>query len=60
MKLLIVEDEFKIGSYLKKGFIELGYVVDFVYDGVDGFYQVIINYYDFIILDIMFLKLNGW
>ncbi len=60
MKLLIVEDEPKTGSYLKKGFTESGYVVDLAYDGVDGLYQATSNYYDLIILDIMLPKLNGW
>ncbi|PNH99967.1 MULTISPECIES: heavy metal response regulator transcription factor [Vibrio] len=60
MKLLIVEDEPKTGSYLKKGFTESGYVVDLAYDGVDGLYQATTNHYDLIILDIMLPKLNGW
>ncbi len=60
MKLLIVEDEPKTGSYLKKGFTESGYVVDLSYDGVDGLYQATSNHYDLIILDIMLPKLNGW
>ena len=60
MKLLIVEDEPKTGSYLKKGFTESGYVVDLAYDGVDGLYQATTNHYDLIILDIMLPKLHGW
>lgn len=60
MKLLIIEDEPKTGSYLKKGFTESGYVVDLAYDGVDGLYQATTNHYDLIILDIMLPKLNGW
>ncbi len=60
MKLLIVEDEPKTGSYLKKGFTESGYVVDVACDGVDGLYLATTNHYDLIILDIMLPKLNGW
>lgn len=60
MKLLIIEDEPKTGSYLKKGFTESGYIVDLSSDGVDGLYMATSNHYDLIILDIMLPKLNGW
>ncbi|MFC1236707.1 heavy metal response regulator transcription factor [Vibrio sp. F74] len=60
MKLLIVEDEPKTSSYLKKGFTESGYVVDVSMDGVDGLYNATTNTYDLIILDVMLPKLNGW
>ena len=60
MKLLIIEDEPKTGSYLKKGFTESGYVVDVSLDGVDGLYNATTNTYDLIILDVMLPKLNGW
>ncbi len=53
VKLLIIEDEIKTGSYLKKGFTESGYVVDLSLDGVDGLYQATTNHYDLIILDII-------
>lgn len=36
MCILIVEDELKMGVYLKKGFEELGFSVDFVKDGGEG------------------------
>lgn len=60
MKILIVEDERKAGDYLKKGLIESGYVVDLVYDGVDGLYHATSEIYDLILLDIMLPKLDGW
>tara|TARA_R110001583_G_scaffold11285_2_gene51366 strand:+ start:40992 stop:41669 length:678 start_codon:yes stop_codon:yes gene_type:complete len=60
MKLLIIEDEVKAGSYLKKGFIESGYIVDLSTDGVDGLYNATTNHYDLIILDVMLPKLSGW
>ncbi|MCK6264499.1 heavy metal response regulator transcription factor [Vibrio sp. ZSDE26] len=60
MKLLIVEDEAKTGSYLKKGFTESGYIVDLASDGVDGLYQATSQHYDLVILDIMLPNLNGW
>lgn len=60
MKLLIIEDEPKMGSYLKKGFTESGYIVDLSVDGVDGLYNATTNSYDLIILDVMLPKLTGW
>lgn len=60
MKLLIVEDEKKIGEYLTKGLIEVGFVVDLVDNGLNGYYLVMIGDYDLIIFDIMLLDVNGW
>lgn len=60
MKLLVVEDEEKAGSYLKKGLMESGYNVDLSTDGVDALYLATTNEYDLIVLDIMLPKLNGW
>ena len=36
MKLLIVEDETKIGDYLRQGLNEAGFVVDLTRNGLDG------------------------
>lgn len=60
MKILIVEDEKKIGEYLIKGFIEVGFVVDLVDNGFNGYYLVMISDYDLLIFDIMLLDVNGW
>lgn len=60
MKLLIVEDEKKIGEYLIKGLIEVGFVVDLVDNGLNGYYLAMIGDYDLIIFDIMLSDVNGW
>ena len=60
MKLLVIEDEIKIGQYLQKGLTESGYIVDLSHDGVDGLYQATSEEYDLIVLDVMLPKLNGW
>ncbi len=59
MKLLIVEDDEKILSFLKRGFEEDGYVIDCALDGADGIYLATLNHYDVIILDWMLPLKDG-
>jgi len=59
MKLLIIEDDENILSFLKRGFLEDGYIVDSANDGEDGEYLASINNYDVIILDWMLPSKNG-
>ncbi|MFV0480670.1 MAG: heavy metal response regulator transcription factor [Campylobacteraceae bacterium] len=59
MKLLIVEDEVKMGDYLKKGLVESGFVVDLARNGIDGKHLALNEEYDLIILDIMLPDING-
>lgn len=59
MKILVVEDEQNILTYLKKGLTEAGYRVDVAENGEDAVYLASINNYDMIILDVMIPKLNG-
>lgn len=59
MKLLIIEDDTNILSFLKRGFEEDGYVVDSASDGEDGEYLATTNSYDVIILDWMLPLKNG-
>ena len=59
MKLLIIEDDKDIVSFLQRGLQEDGYIVDIAYDGVDGEYLASVNSYDIIILDWMMPKKNG-
>ena len=60
MKLLIVEDEPKTGSYLRQGLEEAGYVVDLVADGVDGLHLASSGDYQLLILDVMLPSMDGW
>jgi len=53
MKLLIVEDDKNILSFLKRGFEENSHIVDSAENGKDGEYLAIVNIYDVIILDWM-------
>ncbi|SFV50840.1 DNA-binding response regulator [hydrothermal vent metagenome] len=53
MKLLIIEDDENILSFLKRGFEEDGNIVDTAFDGEDGEYLALLNAYDVIISDWM-------
>ena len=59
MRLLVVEDEKKVASFLKKGLEEESYAVDVAYDGEEALYMVEVNEYDLVLLDIMLPKLDG-
>ncbi|MGY3858976.1 heavy metal response regulator transcription factor [Aeromonas veronii] len=60
MNILVVEDEPKIGEYLKKGLMESGYVVTLATDGMDGQFYALNHEFNLIILDIMLPGMNGW
>jgi len=60
LKLLIVEDETKIGDYLRQGLTEAGFVVDLVRSGLDGHHLAMTGTYDLIILDVMLPDVDGW
>jgi DNA-binding response OmpR family regulator len=59
MKLLIIEDDENILSFLKRGFKEEGYVVDSASDGEDGEYLATTTNYDVIVLDWMLPLKSG-
>lgn len=60
MKILIVEDEAKTGTYLKQGLTEAGFVTDLATNGLDGQHIALTENYDLIILDVMLPGLDGW
>ena len=60
MKILIVEDEYKTGSYLKQGLTESGFTVDLAGTGPDGLYLAQTGDYDLLLLDVMLPGLDGW
>lgn len=60
MNILVVEDEPKIGEYLKKGLVESGYVVTLATNGIDGQFYALNHDFDLIILDIMLPGIDGW
>ena len=52
MRLLLVEDEKKVASFIKKGLAEEGYAVDLAADGETGLVMGLDGVHDLIILDI--------
>lgn len=53
MKILVVEDEKKVASFIKKGLEEEYYTVDVAYDGKEGLKLALSDEYDLIVLDLM-------
>jgi two-component system copper resistance phosphate regulon response regulator CusR len=52
MRLLLVEDDCKVASFIKKGLREEGYAVDWASDGDAGLFMGLDDVYDLIILDV--------
>lgn len=59
MRILVVDDDRRLCSIIKRGLLEEAYAVDVAYDGEDGQYLAEVNPYDLIILDIMMPKKDG-
>ncbi len=53
MRVLIVEDDKKVASFLQKGLREEGYAVDVAHDGSDGLARARVHDYDLLVLDVM-------
>ena len=53
MRILIVEDEKKVASFIKKGLQQEGYAADTVHDGADAVHNAALFEYDLVILDLM-------
>lgn len=59
MKILVVEDEKKVASFIKKGLEEEYYSVDLAYDGKEGLKLALNEEYDLMIFDIMIPLRDG-
>ena len=59
MRLLVVEDDKKIASFVSRGLKEAGYVVDIAERGDDAFQSALHNHYDVAIIDLMLPGLDG-
>lgn len=59
MKILVVEDEKKIASFVRKGLEAQGFVVDVSHHGDEGFTLATTQPYDAVVLDIMLPGKDG-
>jgi len=59
MRILVVDDDHRLCSVVKRGLREEAYVVDVAFDGEEGQYLAEVNPYDLIVLDIMMPKKDG-
>lgn len=59
MKILLVEDQKKVITFLRKGLHSEGYVVDIAMDGKEGLFLATDQEYDLIILDVLLPEMDG-
>ncbi len=59
MRILVVEDDKKVASFLEKGLREEGYAVDVAHDGPAGLMRAHVYDYDLLILDVMLPGMTG-
>src|SRR5437588_7766198 len=59
MRILVVEDDKKIASFVVNGFKQSGYAVDHFSNGLDGLAHAETLPYDALIVDLMLPKLDG-
>ena len=59
VKVLLIEDDRKIASFIRKGLNEQGFVVEVCHDGNEGYERATEQSYDAIVLDIMLPGRDG-
>jgi DNA-binding response OmpR family regulator len=59
MRILVIEDEAKVASFIKKGLTQSGYEVDIAADGEEGYDKIRNGSFDLILLDLMLPKMSG-
>ncbi len=60
MKLLLIEDDKKIATAIKRGLEGEGFTVDVAFDGTDGLWQATEGEFDTLIVDLMLPGTNGF
>jgi two-component system OmpR family response regulator len=60
MKLLLIEDDEKIASAVRRGLTAEGFTVEVARDGDDGLWLATERGYDLIVLDVMLPRRNGY
>jgi heavy metal response regulator len=60
MRILLVEDDRKVASFIRKGLTEEGYAVDAAHDGETGLLMGLDRLHDVIVLDVMLPRKPGF
>ncbi|HUD34522.1 MAG TPA: heavy metal response regulator transcription factor [Variovorax sp.] len=60
MRILVIEDEPKLGDYLHKGLSESGFTVDLARTGTEGRTMALDGAYDALVLDVMLPGIDGF
>ncbi|RYG56032.1 MAG: response regulator [Alphaproteobacteria bacterium] len=60
MRILVIEDERKMGDYIRKGLSENGFQVDLARDGLTGRTMALDGDYDVLLLDVMLPGIDGF
>lgn len=60
MRLLLVEDDDRVASFVRRGLVQEGFSVDLSRDGSDAFHQVLHEPYDVMVLDILIPFMDGF
>ncbi|WP_099469365.1 response regulator transcription factor [Konateibacter massiliensis] len=60
MRILVIEDEYKLADLIRDYLEKEKYAVDIALDGEDGLFRAEAEIYDVIILDIMLPKMDGF
>lgn len=60
MKILLIEDDSRVASFIRRGLKEENYAVDLAKDGEEGLFMAHTGEYDLIILDVMLPKKTGY
>jgi DNA-binding response OmpR family regulator len=60
MRLLLIEDDERIGKFTSEGLREAGHLVEWAQDGEQGLAYARQYLYDVIVLDLLLPKMDGW
>jgi two-component system, OmpR family, copper resistance phosphate regulon response regulator CusR len=60
VRVLLVEDDEKVASFIRRGLVQEGFSVDLSRDGSDAFHQVLHEPYDVVVLDILIPFMDGF
>lgn len=59
MRVLVIEDETKVGCFIKRALEEESYAVDLCEDGAKGLEMALVTDYDLLVVDLMLPSMSG-